>query len=228
MPDSVRALTFLLVGLGLMMAACKESDAESPLLFENAIANYTRSVRTAIVQMHISEGIPYENMRFNRPEEFDTLDSADIGVFHPAGGGRLGKRISYQPAPSDFLAENADGQWLINAELAIPLLPGKAGSEGPGEVTDRLGEIVVYLPGFKKEYCGRVNEEWGIAGIPKLQSDQSAYYSKRMIDDGVADYVLPTGPQPYLDHPAFEGQIYGCFESFSGGSYVFFNVLIER
>lgn len=191
----------------------KESDG----IIAAQITQYPAGVTTAIVRMIIA-GTGVEDIRFNRPSEYTTLDSNTIGVFHPSGGG-----ATYNPAPADAMVSGTAGQWNFNGDMEVPDI-GLAGADG--------NDIIAFLVGIKQSICRKINEEQGLGvTIPVLSADQSAEYVKRMYDDGTTDYTFPSGTdEPDIDDGAnsFDGQPFGCFQNAGGGDYVYYHVVVER
>ena len=195
-----------------------QGSDETRLISSAQITQYPASVSTAVVRMIIS-GSSVDEIRFNRPsdDEFDDLDSNDIGVFHPQGGG-----ATYNPAPEDVMVDGQPGDWIFNAEMEVPDI----GLSGPGG-----NDIIAYLVGLKKSICLKINEEYGIgATIPELEGGHSAEYETRMFDDGSDDYEIPEIDVPDIDDGAgsFDGQPFGCFQDGGGGDYVYYHVILER
>ncbi len=86
-------------------------------------------------------------------------------------------------------------------------------------------DLVAYLPHLKKEICEQLNRELGLpVPVPKLKSDQSALYSKRM----VTGYVAPQGNPPALDVYGIKGQPFGCFQSYNHEIYVYYHMIVPR
>lgn len=194
-----------------------DSKNEGNLITSASITQYPSSVSTSVLRMIIS-GTGVSELRFNRPEDFPTLDSDTIGVFHPSGGG-----ATYIQAPKDAMTNDQPGDWSFNGELEVPDI-ATAGVDG--------NDIVAYLIGIKQSICSKINLEHGLgAAIPVLDSDRSTLYSKQMFDDGATDYLLPTSDVPDIDNGAgaFDGQPFGCFQNGgSGGEYVYYHVVVER
>lgn len=194
-----------------------DAGSETNLISSAQITQYPSAVGTSIVRMVIS-GIGIEELRFNRPSEFDDLDSTGIGVFHPQGGA-----ATYNPVPADIMVDGNAGQWTFNAELEVPDI-GLSGNDG--------NDIIAFLVGIKQAICRKINEEHGIGKvIPVLSADLSSDYTTRMYDDGSSDYVFPTGsdePDITDGSGTFDGQPFGCFQNAGGGDYVYYHVVVER
>ncbi len=191
---------------------------ETNLISSAQITQYPAAVSTAVIRMVIS-GVSVDEIRFNRPEndEFDDLDSTNIGVFHPNGGG-----ASYIPAPEDVMADGQPGDWTFNAEMEVPEI-GLSGIGG--------NDIIAYLVGLRKSICMKINEEYGIGStIPELEGGNSANFEVRMYDDGTNDYEIPEDDVPDIDDGSgtFDGQPFGCFQDGGGGNYVYYHVVLER
>ena len=192
------------------------ASGETNLISSAQITQYPAAVSTAIVRMVIT-GTSIDEVRFNRPAEFDDLDAVDLGIFHPSGGS-----ATYIPVPGDIMVSGDAGQWIFNAELEVPDI-GLAGVDG--------NDIIAYLAGIKKSICTRINKEHGLGSvIPVLSADRSSDYTERMYDDGSTDYVMPVIDVPDIDDGAgsFDGQPFGCFQNAGDGDYVYYHVIVER
>lgn len=195
----------------------KSSAVEEVHVNSTQIVEFPIQVYSNIIRMIVA-GADQENIRFNRPGEFETLDKPEIGVFHPLGGG-----AAYSQVPADFMADGLTaGDWVFNAELEVPsiAIEGKGGND-----------VIAYLSGIKGSICKTINQEYGIGDrIPVIGADLSAFYKKRMYDDGEVDYEFPEGKDvPDIDDDAgsFDSQPFGCFEN-ADGTYVYYHVLLER
>ncbi len=195
-----------------------QASNETNLISSAQITQFPASVTTAILRMVIS-GVSVDEIRFNRPsdDEYDDLDSTDIGVFHPSGGG-----ASYIAAPEDVMADGESGDWVFNANMEVPDIG----------LSDLGGnDVVAYLVGLRKSICLKINEEYGVgASIPELDGAHAMDFEARMYDDGSADYEMPEEDVPDIDDGggAFDGQPYGCFQDGGGGDYVYYHVVLER
>ncbi len=194
-----------------------DAGSETNLISSAQVTQYPSSVGTSIVRMIIS-GIGIDEIRFNRPSEFDDLDAVAIGVFHPNGGA-----ATYIAAPSDIMLDGDAGDWSFNAELEVPDI-GISGADG--------NDIIAFLVGVKQSICRKINEEHGLGlVVPVLSSDLSSDYTVRMFDDGSSDYSFPTGtdePDITDGSGSFDGQPFGCFQNAGGGDYVYYHVVVER
>lgn len=189
------------------------ANSETNLVNSAQITQYPAAVRTSIVRMIIS-GTSVEEIRFNRPSEFGTLDADTIGVFHPSGGG-----ATSSTAPKDVMLSGSQGVWNFNAEMEIPNI----GTNGAGG-----NDVIAFLPGLKQSVCSKINEQLGITGSIVLSADRSSDYGDRMYDDGSSDYIFPTADVNDIDAAGLSGQPFGCFQNGSGGEYVYYHVLVER
>ena len=193
-----------------------DASSETNLISSAQITQYPASISTAIVRMIIA-GTGATEIRFNRPSEYGDLDSNEIGVFHPSGGG-----ATYIPAPADIMVSGSAGQWAFNADLEVPDI-GLAGAGG--------NDIIAYLVGIKQSICEKINKEHGLpTTVPVLSADLSASYVKRMYDDGTTDYSVPTTDMPDIVDAgnSFDGQPFGCFQNAGPGDYVYYHVVVER
>lgn len=197
-----------------------DASGETNLISSAQIVQYPSAVSTAIVRMVIG-GATIDEIRFNRPAEFEELDSEAIGVFHPNGGG-----ATYITAPPDIMADGQPGEWVFNGEMEVTDI----GLNGAGG-----NDIVAYLIGLKQSICRKINEEHGLGKvIPILDADRESQYTTRMYDDGVSDYELPATAVAAIeaagsDAGFFDGKPYGCFQNAGGdGEYVYYHVVVER
>lgn len=180
------------------------------------ITQFPAGVSNTIIRMVIA-GTSVNELRFNVPSEFDNLGTPSIGVFHPSGGDAI-----YIAAPADIMASATVGDWVFNGNMEVPNL-GTNGVDG--------NDIIAFLVGVKQSICKKINEEHGLGStIPVLNGDRSSSYTKRMVDDGTMDYVLPTTDMPDIDDGSgsFEWQPFGCFQNAGGGDYVYYHVVVER
>ncbi|MCM2343575.1 MAG: hypothetical protein NDJ24_03365 [Alphaproteobacteria bacterium] len=183
------------------------ADHETGLINSAQLTQYPAGVRTAVVRMIIG-GLSLETLNFATPDELISLKKQETAVFSQQGGG-----ATYAEAPEKIMADGQAGAWVFNAEISLPMI-GSAQSD-----------LVAYLPGIREDVCKKLNEKLGVSDvIPQLRSDQSDLYSKRML----AGYVLPSGVAPLLDSADLQGQPYGCFKSYDGGTHVYYHVLMER
>lgn len=194
------------------------ASGETNLISSAQITQYPAAINTAILRMIIS-GTSVEDIRFNRPPEFDELDSTEYGVFHPSGGA-----ATYITAPKDSMEDGQAGDWVFNANLEVPDIE-LSGVDG--------NDVIAFLIGLKRSICSKINEEHGLGTtIPVLSADRSPDYSERMFDDGVADYVFPVGTDVIdIDDGtgSFDGKPFGCFQNGGAdGDYVYYHVIVER
>lgn len=193
-----------------------DGSSETNLIDSAQVIQFPAGVGNSIVRMLIA-GTSVDELRFNMPSEFDDLDTPSIGVFHPSGGGAI-----YIAAPPGVMASDTAGVWSFNGDMEIPDI-GTNGVDG--------NDIIAFLAGIKQSICKKINEEHGLGTtIPVLNGDRSGDYTKRMIDDGTTDYILPTTDMPDIDDGSatFEGQPFGCFQNAGGGDYVYYHVVVER
>lgn len=178
--------------------------------FLNPFNRYTFEARQGMIKL-MARGVSVKDIKFNSPDEFSKLKKPENAVYHPKGGG-----IDYLSIPGNDMANGQPGKLVFNGEITIE------------NTYSRSGEIIAFLIGVNKFNCLSINEVIGISDIPRLKSDQSALYSKNMIDGGSEEYILPKGEQPYLDHPKLSDKDIGCFQSFDNKDYVVFVTLIKR
>ncbi len=194
------------------------ASGETNLISSAQITQYPAAINTAIFRM-IIDGTSVEEIRFNRPGEFDELDTTEIGVFHPSGGAS-----TYITSPKDAMEDGLPGDWVFNANMEVPEI----------ELTGVDGnDVIAFLVGLKRSICSKINDEHGLGtDIPVLSADRSSDYSERMFDDGVADYVFPVATDVVdIDDGtgAFDGKPFGCFRNGGAdGDYVYYHVVLER
>ncbi len=218
------------------------AEREVNLIGSAQITQYPSSLRTAIVRMLVS-GVSAEQILFNTSDtrdgyEYDfsglvspddTQNFTNRGVFHPNGGGAS----FIQPSP-DVMAGANQGVWYFN---------GNFGIEGIG--TDQA-ELIAFLPGISEGICRRLNQEYGITGIPEADGVVLADIEQSRTGDvantgavtidptpafvetlGEADVMI--GSAPNLGGAALAGQPFGCFlQDDTPNLYVYYHVLVER
>ena len=199
-----------------------DASSESNLINSATVTQYPAAISAAIVRMVIG-GVTTEELRFNRPREYEDLSNKTVGVFHPQGGGAA---VVY--ASPDVMNTGQQGEWFFNAEMQIPDI-GTSGING--------NDLIAYLPGIKQAICKKINERLGIGEgvIPTLGNNRELLYRERMVE-GNLDYTFPLVDQPYIDDDGdhtnagpFNGQPYGCFQNNGGDNeYVYYHVLVER
>ena len=178
---------------------------------------YPASLRLVTMTMRL-DGVDVDQFEFNPPSNFATLTSAQVGIFHPQGGG-----ASYQNASPSVMESGAQGQWFFNAEFEIENLGLSVGASSQGN------ELVAFLPGVKESVCAKVNDRVGLStAIPDSSADLSANYRVNM-DDA---YSLPAsetvlGVAGGNGTDILSGQPFACFRN-NGGEYVYYQVLVER
>ena len=203
-----------------------DSGRETNILNSAQLSQYPNSIRTAVLRQSI-EGTDVTSVRFNPPADFANLDSTNIGVFHPDGGGAV-----FQNAPTDMMASgggNTTGAWAYNMDFEVPNIGvSAAGSAG--------NEMIAFLPGVSEAICRRINDEAGIpetgAGALPSTADLSATYALNMDDDGTTDYSITgnvTLTATSTPTTALDGQPFGCFENVAAsGVFVYYHVINER
>lgn len=197
------------------------ASSETRLISSAQITQFPASVGMAVVRMTMT-GTGVDEVRFNTPPDYATLDFDTLGVFHPAGGGATNIR-----APGDIMADGNATDWVFNADMEIPEI-GTAGVGG--------NDIIAFLIGLRQGICSRLNEEYGLGVAIPVTADLSALYSLSMVDTGV-DYTFPAGDATAtndIDDVAvgtnvFDGQPFGCFENVAAsGVYVYYHIVSER
>ncbi len=195
-----------------------DASGETNKISSAQITQYPASVNTAILRMIIN-GVSIDEIRFNRPGEYDDLPTPEFGVFHPTGGA-----ATYIQAPKDSMEDGQPGDWVFNAEMEVPDIELE-GADG--------NDVIAFLVGLKKSICAKINEEHGLGNtIPVLSADRSSDYTQRMYHDGTTDYDFPEGTDMNdIDDGSgsFDGKPFGCFQNGGAdGDYVYYHVIVER
>ena len=202
----------------------KSAAADTPSFNMHPIDHYIRKkLRVVLIEMVIDKSLLIEDIRFNSPDHFNMLRDHTQGFFHPEGG-----KAPYELADPQWLEEGYDGRWIFSGELALRNQESYNYKKKNPKEYKALTEIIVFLPGIKRTVCAQINESWGIKGIPRLKSDQSALYLREIIDENETDYHFPEGDVTYLDNEILDNQPSGCFENYKAGTYVYYGLLMER
>ena len=106
------------------------ASSETNLISSAQITQLPASIGMAIVRMTMT-GTGVDEIRFNTPPEYATLDFPSLGVFHPSGGSATDIK-----APGDIMVSGNATSWTFNANLEIPDI-GVAGVGG--------NDIIAYL-----------------------------------------------------------------------------------
>lgn len=199
------------------------ASKETNILNSAQVTQYPTQIRTAVLRMMI-DGNDSANILFNTPADFASLSTNNVenlGVFHPQGGEAV-----YQQPSSGMVSTtvNAQERWFFNGNFEIPNI-------GLGDT----GEVIAFLPGVSQAMCAKLNEEYGITGVPEFGADVlggAATDADISLGNGTdsgssAAYDTALG---HIDFPAaLSGQPFGCFENNSGtGIYVYYHVIVER
>lgn len=208
-----------------------DANSETNLISSAQITQYPATIRTSIIRMVVSNNVQPEDLEFNRPEEFDDIDTVTHGVFHPSGG-----NATYSNAPEDIMNTgtgntNAAGRWYFNAENEIVYVGGTTSDGSADGAPDRsTADIIAFLPDIKESVCSRINEELGITGIPTetnieieghvMGTDSSATTT------GICDTSC-AGDAIGAVAADLNGQPFGCFQM-PAGTYHYYHVLVER
>ncbi len=206
-----------------------DANSETNLISSAQITQYPATLRTSIIRMVVSNNVESEDLEFNRPVDFDDLDTESHGVFHPDGG-----NATYSNAPEDIMNTatgntNAEGRWYFNAENEI-LFVGRSTAAAGADATpdDTDSDIIAFLPDIKESICRRINEELGITGIPVETGIEIEGHNMGTISGtttGICDTSC-AGKTIGGVSDALDGQPFGCFVQ--GGIYNYYHVLVER
>ncbi len=195
-----------------------DASSETNLISSASITQYPSAIRTATVRMIINGTGPTE-LLFDPPSSFGSLSAVQQArnVFHPSGG-----QATFQNAPADIMANNAQGQWFFNTHFEVLNLGTAVASSSDGN------EIIGFLPGIKQGICSKLNDEAGIGTtIPVVTASISANYSQQQN----ISYTLPASETilgTVASTTLLSGQPFGCFRNTATGDYVYYHVLVER
>lgn len=213
-----------LVALSLLFSGCDEAKDDRKLS-GNSLTYYGPTLTKHFITMVVG-GTAIDDVRFNTPDELQYLDDEKIGLFHPKGG-RAKYMIPYKNS-------HPNARWYFNADLIIPGLE-KYEKSFSNQASPEKSDIVGFLVGVDENICKDTNQRLDyvdaspINGIPKLKYDQSSYYTKQLKYFGEQqDYQYPTSSPPTIANEDFYGKPFGCFESFEGDQFVYYQVLIYR
>lgn len=170
-------------------------------------------VRSQILRM-VVKNIALDELEFNPPSAFGTLNNLDAAVFHPQAG------TPYSRADPAVMANNQQGDWYFNMHFEI----ANIGSSTTGDIAGN--DVVAFLPGIKQNICLRVNQENAIDSIPTINSATYLNNAMEMMDNA---YVPPIGETDIGDSnlAALAGKQFGCFEESGSGTYIYYFALIE-
>ena len=196
------------------------TERETSLLNSASLTQYPTALRTAVVRM-ILNGADIDDIGFDAPSGFGS-QSAQFLVFHPDGGGAV-----YQQASPDAMSSNAAANWAYNGNFEIPEV-GQAGAGG--------NELTAFLVGVTQPICKKVNEELGnvVSGTPTYPGipDFNATTDADLTDSHIVAETFPVNDRQDIvgTGNAFTGKPSGCFwdSTVSGGSFVFYAVILER
>ena len=161
----------------------------------------------------------FHSLKFNTVKTFNQNTEFGFEVFHPDGG-----EVEYSEIFSEFMADN---------KLGIPHFNDNFKVQG---IESDEPELMVFVPNIKKETCEQLitdvrSSETGKKLkyrpiIPKLLSDQSALYNQEKFVGN--EHNEPSANPVFLDHPDLLSNVYSCFLSNDGQTYVFYSVIFGR
>ena len=191
-----------------------DANRETTLVNSSQITQYPAGIKTAITRMIISNNVTSDQLLFDGPSNFGTLETNTVtaqGVFYPTGGG-----ATFSEAPSSVMAAGAPGTWHFNAENQVTNIGTTAGA--PSTSTD---DIIAFLPGVSKAICDRIHSQLGLGAVPAVAGIDST------TDMDFANQGIPAAPGGgTITHAVLDGQPQGCF--LDGATYVYYHVLVER
>lgn len=190
------------------------------------LSQYTASLRAAIQRM-TTGGIDVIDLEFNPPEDFASLTSTSVGVFHTSGGA-----VIYQNAPISLIdaqGDNPTGKWVFTMNFEVKGVGTNSANSLDGN------DLVAFMVGVRKDVCEQINSRLGIPTKP-LPSMDSQSFSDEMFSqfqDTYADndYTMPTSEYILGDvnyAPELSGRAEGCYWEDEGKNYVYYGVISER
>ena len=204
-----------------------DADSETNLINSSTITQYPAGVRTTMLRMQVSNSVSLDEFEFNTPNEF--ANCATVGgtlgvncVFHPDGGG-----ATFAPSAADVVTSGTQTDWIINSANQINLI-GRTGATANASAANSA-EIIAFLVGVRTGICERLNQQFGIAGIPV---ETNVDITSRMINaDGATPPAFSNvGANKTIGDTvaasALDGQAYGCFSQ--GGVNVYYHLLAEQ
>lgn len=198
-----------------------DAGRETNLVNSSTITQYPASIKTAIVRMIVSNGATPQELIFNPPSAFASLDADEIqlSVFHPTGGG-----ATYALAPNSVTTETGQ-QWWFNGENQVNNIGLTVGSGAPD---DTSADLIAFLPNVKQAICNQIHAQLGLttvypthaAAIVELnQTDTYGSATDKFLSTGI---TIGSGGGNILS-----GQPQGCF-LVAADEYVYYHVLVER
>ncbi len=208
------------------------ADDETSLISSAALTQYPASLKTSVLRMSITDGVGDDVIKFNPPSDISDCETDIAGsatgsdatscVFSSNGGS-----ASYQQAPSNVMAGSTLGTWVFNADNEVQDIGTTVGGDSPS-IASR--EIIAFLVGISSGICQKINDELGITGIP----DENAGLDITTQLDDTTNGDAPTagggtiGDTGVANTANLNGQPFGCFESNSTGTYVYYHTLSEN
>lgn len=218
-----------------------DAGGEASLVNSAQITQYPASVRTSLIRMMINGKATADQLEFDPPADFASLNSTDFGVFHPSGGGAI-----FGAVPPDIMFTSVKGTWLFSSMFQI----NEIGLTTPPATGNAGNDIIAFLPNMSLAVCRKLNEELGIlapfvndadtngvpgagvviANVPVAAMNMSA--SIPNIGIGAYDAAREIGIAGA--GADFTGQPFGCADfneagpGTAAGDLVYFHVLIER
>jgi len=202
---------------------------ETATINSSVLSQYTASTRASVQRM-VTENNDILALQFNQPNNFGSLTSPSVGIFHPNGGG-----IIYQAGQSNLMdgaASNPSGQWVYSFNFEVDNIGTSLSSNLGGN------DLIAFLIGIKRDVCLQANNRLGVITVPIPTINSNVYGSDMLtslntyyVDD---NYVFPSteniigaGVSGYTD-TALSGKAEGCYFESVSGNYVYYAVIAER
>lgn len=190
------------------------------------LSQYTASLRSAIQRM-TTDNHDIRTLEFNRPEDFATLTSTSVGIFHPSGGA-----VIYQKAPFALLdtqSGNPTGKWIFSMNFEVKDIGTNSTSSLDGN------DLIAFMVGVRKEVCEQLDKKLAIPTNPIPKITGLTYSSDMITNTNTYDmdnnYVSPTSESVIgagADDVALAGKSEGCYYEATGNTYVYYGVISER
>lgn len=199
-----------------------DASRETNLVNAAGITQYPASIKTAITRMIISNSTQPEDLLFDTPSTFGSLNTDDLkerAVFYPTGGG-----ATYVEAPSsvmDTSGVNPTGTWHFNGENQIINI-GKSDTSG---ITADNVDVIAFLPHVKKAVCDSIHTKLGLSTSYETMADIDVTTDMDFSNQGLS---APAGDSIGVAASSIMiGQPQGCF-LISADYYVYYQVVNER
>lgn len=184
-----------------------------------ALQQFAPTLRTGIIRMTVSRGIPLSDIDFNEPDVFSTLpaDAMAHNVFNPQVGGVIYSQVPRPLKDPAYIGS----QWIITSNNEVKGIGST--SSGPGADIASV-DVVAFAPGLTRDACEQINKSIGVTGVPVQSSvdyiNIHGYGQGFMGAGGGGIIGGEAGSASLANHDQ------GCFDY--GGDYVYYAVVAER